>query len=264
MVFLFLLVLTRILAMVFAAPVLGSKSLPFFVRGLLAVLIAIAAFPLILENQPPASLDLGVSEFTGALLSEAIIGALIGLGVLIVYSAAEMVGTVIGQMAGIQLDGFGGSESFGSSPAAKIFGVTSAAVFVAIQGPEMLVGGVLDTFASIEIGHSISTASALPLLTILLQQSFVLMLKAVGPAIVALMVSTVVLGMVSKSIPQLNIFNVGLSSNMVVMFLAVFLTLGGCLWLFVNDVQQTTDVIQQQMELTLNDPFANDPVARQR
>ena len=89
---------------------------------------------------------------------------------------------------------------------------------------------------------------------LLLTQSFTLMLKAVGPAVVALLISTAVLGMVSKSIPQLNIFNVGLSSNMVVMFLAVFLTLGGCLWLFVNDVEQTTTIIQQSLELTGSRP----------
>ena len=251
LVMLFLLVLTRILAMIFAAPILGSKNFPFVMRGLLGLLIAVAGFPLIMEQQAP---PLGASEFLGALLGEAMLGALIGLGVLIIYSSAEMVGTIIGQIAGVQMEGFSSPGNFGSSPTAKIFGVTSAAVFVAIRGPELLVSGVLDTFESIPIGHEIAAANILPLLMLLLTQSFTLMLKAVGPAVVALLISTAVLGMVSKSIPQLNVFNVGLSSNMVVMFLAVFLTLGGCLWLFVNDVEQTTTIIQQSLELTGSRP----------
>jgi len=244
---LFLLVLTRILAMIFAAPVLGSKNFPFAMRALFGVLAAVAGFPLIMEQQ---SAPLSTSEFLGDLLGEAMLGALMGLGVLIIYSSAEMVGTIIGQIAGVQMEGFSSPGDFGSSPTGKIFGVTSAAVFVAIRGPELLVSGVLDTFASIPIGHEIAAANILPLLTLLLTQSFTLMLKAVGPAVVALLISTVVLGMVPKSLPQLNVFNVGLSSNMVVMFLAVFLTLGGCLWLFVNDVEQTTTIIQQGLEQT--------------
>lgn len=248
----FSLVLVRILAMVFAAPILGSKNFPFVMRALFAVLIAAAGFPLIMDLQ--AEQTLAFPDFLGALLGEAMLGALIGLGVLIIYSSAEMVGTVIGQIAGVQLEGFSSAGDFGGSPTAKIFGVTSAAVFVVIRGPELLVSGVLDTFQSIPLGHEIAVANIFPLLMLLLSQSFTLMLKAVGPAVVALLVSTMVLGMVSKSLPQLNVFNVGLSSNMAVMFLAVFLTLGGCLWLFVNDVEQTTIIIRQSLELSQSQP----------
>ena len=112
-----------------------------------------------------------------------------------------------------------------------------------------MIGAVLETFANVPLGTSLKTPEVLQLLTALLQQSFVLMLKAVAPALASLLVATWVIGLIGRTYPQMNMLQAGLSSNLVVMFLAVFLTLGGCVWLFVEDLGQAIDVIQSALRV---------------
>ena len=178
------------------------------------------------------------------------IGSTLGLGVLIIYSAAESVGTIIGQMAGLQVDTFSGAETSGQSTTGRLFAILSAAVFVLIGGPEMLIASVLDSFKTLPVGSPVETTNLLETCITLLHQSFLLALKAVAPAMGALMVATIVVGMLSRSLPQINILQVGLSSNLIVMLLALFLTLGGCIWLFVDDLQASIQFLQQALRKT--------------
>jgi flagellar biosynthetic protein FliR len=127
----------------------------------------------------------------------------------------------------------------------------SAAVFVVIGGPELLISGVLDTFSFLPPGQAISGQQLVPLLSVLLSQSFILAAKAIGPAVAALLITTIAIGMVSRVMPQLNLLQMGLSSNLAVMYLAIFLTLGGCVWLFIDDIGQTTNVIHRGLKSAL-------------
>ena len=63
----------------------------------------------------------------------------------------------------------------------------------------------------------------------------------------AIFVTTVVIGMIARTIPQINVLQVGLTSNLVVMLLAVFLTVSGCVWLFMNDIQISIQLIQDSI-----------------
>ena len=121
------------------------------------------------------------------------------------------------------------------------------AAFALIGGPELVITATLDTFANVPIGTSLQSATVFPLLGELLQQSFILTLRGVAPAVAALMISTLVIGLISRTYPQMNLLGLGLSSNLLVMFLAIFFTLGGCVWLFVDDLQQIMALIQDSI-----------------
>ncbi len=231
--------------MVLAAPVLGSRQIPLMIRIVASLLISLMAFPLV---GLPINAPLQWGDLFSAVLSEALIGTMLGLGVLIIYSAAETVGSMIGQMAGLQVDTFSGSQGGSQSTMGRLFAIVSAAIFVLIGGPEMMVDSVLGSFSAIPLGVSIDTNNLLDLCVTLLQQSCVLVLRAVAPAMGALLVATVVVGMVSRSLPQVNVIQVGLSSNLIVMMLAIFLTFGGCIWLFVDDIQSSIQLLTQTLQ----------------
>ena len=241
----FLLVGVRVLAMVLAAPVLGSRQIPLRIRIVASLLVALVALPLI---SLPVDLSFQGTGLLTAVLSEVVIGTTLGLGVLIIYSAAEAAGAMLGQMAGLQLDTFSGAETNGQSTLARMFAILSAAIFVLIGGPEMLIGSVLGSFHAIPLGASIDPQNLLDLTITLLQQSLALSVRAVAPAMGAILVATVVIGMVSRSLPQINTLQVGLSSNLVIMMLALFLTLGGCIWLFMDDIQSSIHLLRNVLQ----------------
>jgi flagellar biosynthetic protein FliR len=236
-----LLVITRLLAVAMTAPLLGSRVVSTRMRLGIAVAVAILAFPLVEFSHVPQE----PTAVGSALISEALIGSLLGFGVTILFAAAYMVGEVIAQLAGIQIaDQLDPSLGSTSSTVGRLFALLSLAVFALVHGPEMVVSAVLDTFVSLPPGTPIQTGSMLELVKQLLQQSFVLTLRGVAPAVASLLISTLVIGLIGRTYPQMNMLQVGLSSNLVVMLLAIFLTLGGCLWLFVDNWQEAIVFIE--------------------
>ncbi|MEM7456643.1 MAG: flagellar biosynthetic protein FliR [Planctomycetota bacterium] len=242
---LFILVFARVLAMMLTAPIFGSRTVGMIPRAAIAFTVSLLAFPIAgsaAQGEMPSE---GSVDLATAIPGEILVGALLGLGVTIIFSAAEMAGSVIGQMAGISISGVTSPVSGDTAnPVSGMFGFMSLAVFALIGGPELLVTSVLDTFVARPPGTAMESAAFLPMLTTFLQHSFSLTLRGVAPAVVAMLISTVVIGMVGRSYPQINMLTVGLNSNMVVMFLAVFLTLGGCMWLFVDDFPQAIEMVE--------------------
>ena len=233
--------MVRIASMVFTAPVLGHRSIPFRFKMLLALTLTTVTFPLINRSTTiPSEID----GWVHALFSELAIGIFLGLGVQIVFAAAKMTGTIMSQMAAMQLGN--GTDTLGGegSPVSKLLGVLSIAAFVLMGGPEQLVGATINTFVAVPVGTSLQTSGLIDLMIELLRQSFLLTLRGVAPAVGAIMISTFVIGLISRNYPQIDLLNMGLASNLCVMLMALMFTLGGCVWLFADDFQQVVNTIQ--------------------
>jgi flagellar biosynthetic protein FliR len=177
--------------------------------------------------------------------AEASIGISLGLGTLIIFSAAQMAGNILGQLAGIQFfDQLDPTTGGNSSPVGQLFGLTSLATFALMNGPDLVVGSVLQTFQQLPLGSSLHASQLLDLIPQILQQSFVLAISGVGPGVAAMLATSITFGFVCRTFPQMNLTTLALGSNVSIMFLAIFLTLGGCVWLFMDDLGPTLDQIQ--------------------
>ncbi len=237
------LVFVRILASVLTAPLLSHARVPFLFRVGLAGMLTLVTVPILMQNASFA--DVSKLDLFTSVFNEALIGATIGLGVMILISAAQVAGQVIGQLAGINLtDPIGGENANMGGVMASFFNMLSLAVFAMMGGPEMMVTAVLDTFQQVPLGQLVVQRELLELMGTLLGQSLSLAVRAVGPAIAALLISTLTLGFINRTMPQLNMLQFGLNANLVVLWLAVFLTLGGCVWLFVDDIQSAVDHVR--------------------
>ena len=244
-----LLIFVRTAAMLLVAPVLGNRSVPVYVKVSLSIMIAIAVAPLVLERSGMSInlVELQLSSLISTLTNELIIGTLLGIGILIIFSAAMMIGSVVGQMSGLPLDFLAPTDQFGQRPTTQLIAISAAAVFVLVNGPELLVTSVLDSFVAVPPGETVSSANVLSTLTTLLQQSFELTVRAVAPAVATLLVSTVLVGALCRVVPQLNLIQVGLASNQALMITAVFLTLGGCIWLAVDELPHASERINESL-----------------
>ena len=252
-----LLVFVRILASILTAPLLSHARVPLTIRIALSGLLSFATVPILIQNSAFSNVE--NLDLFSAIINEALIGATIGIGITILLSAAQVAGQVIGQLAGINLtDPIGGENAQVGGVMAGFFNLLSLAVFAMMGGPELMVSAVLDTFHEVPLGQTVRQSELLELIGVLLGQSLSLAVRAVGPAIAALLISTLTLGFISRTMPQLNMLQFGLNANLIVLWLAVFLTLGGCVWLFVDDIQSAVDHIRvslsQQQSASLNVP----------
>ena len=72
-------------------------------------------------------------------------------------------------------------------------------------------------------------------------QSFALGIRAAGPLMVALLLSNLVLGLISRTLPQINVIAVGFSVNALLAMGVLLLSLGAAAWTFQDP---TLDVVQ--------------------
>ncbi len=237
------LVLVRITSMLMTAPLLGSRAVPVRFRLLLGALLTAMTFPLI---QSHAAAPTGTDDWVRSCFSEVTVGISLGLGVMLIYSAVQMAGTVISQMAAIPL-GDAMDATGGGAPVGRFFGILSAAAFALINGPELLVTTTLDTFMTLPVGHALDSNNAISLVTELLRQSFLLTLRGVGPAVTAMLLSTLLIGLISRSFPQFNLFGLGLSSNLLIMLIAILFSVTGCVWLFVDDFGSVLELLRVRL-----------------
>lgn len=247
------LTLARVGSLVMTAPILGSRQVPVKMRLLLAAFVALAIHPLVTRS---AAIEETIKFTDGqsfvallpVLFSEIAIGIMLGLGVLILVAAAKTAGAVIGQLAGMQWATDADTESAEPiSAISQLFGFLSIAIFVMIGGPEMVLSALLDSYRNLPCGVGLSTHATTHLLGELLQQSFLLTLRGVAPAVSALLISTITIGILSRAFPFMNMLGLGFNSNQFVFLLAVFLTMGGSVWLFIDDVSGVLNLVQHRL-----------------
>ena len=245
----FVLVLTRISGVMMTAPVMGSRTAPIRVRALLAlgVSVLIAPLQLSVELQAPGTL-LGLLVM---LVGEAIIGLSIGLGVMILFSGIHLAGNIIGQMSGAQIaDVFDPTFDQSVPIYAQLLDVVTIAVFVIIGGHREVIDTLLSTFDSMPLGGAgFNDGLALALVDIV-TLSFTAGVRAAAPATVALLLALLILGLISRTLPQLNVLAVGFSLYAMVALAVVSLSLGGVVWAFQNEVGPTLSLLRDALAAT--------------
>ncbi len=246
----FTLVLTRVSGLVIAAPVFGAGEVPVRVRAMLAVAVAVLIMP---SQWHVAVEDPGTTlRYLVFLGSELAVGLCLGLGIAILFSGIQLAGQVIGRMGGMMLADVFDPTAGGSIPLfSKLLFMTSLAVFLTIGGHRMVMAGLLDTFATIPPGSGAVPVDVAQTLVTLLTQSFALGIRAAAPAVTALLLSTLVLGLISRTMPQLNILAVGFGMNAMLTFGVMSLALGATVWVFQQQVEPALEMLLDALNVPL-------------
>ena len=82
-------------------------------------------------------------------------------------------------------------------------------VFVLAGGHRALMKALLDTFEVIPLASFRADSRVVELLVVLLSSAFVLGLRLAAPVLTALFLTSLTLGFLSKTMPQMNILSVG-------------------------------------------------------
>jgi flagellar biosynthetic protein FliR len=237
----FTLVLVRTGGLVMTAPIFGYRGIPLRVRIVLAVALSLLVTSVCLGTSLPP-ID-GLGGYGRMLANEALLGMLLGIGVSILLAGVQVAGQLISQLSGISLGNvFSPGLGENVSPVSQLFYMLTLAVFVATGGHRLMTEALLDTFVWAPPGHAVMGDTWVGVLTSVVNQSFVLGIRAAAPIAIALLVSTLVLGLVGRTLPQINMMGVGLGLNAMMLLGLLCLSLGVVAWTF---QQPMVDVIVQ-------------------
>ncbi len=244
----FVLVLTRISGVVMTAPILSSRAAPMRVRAMLALGLSLLIAPMQLGatiTAPGTMIDLLVM-----MVGEAIIGLSIGLGMMILLSGIQLTGNIVGQMSGAQIADIFDPTFDQSVPIyAQLLDVVMLSVFLIIGGHREVMDALLSTFGTMPLGGGGFNDGIAAALIDIVSMSFAVGIRAAAPAMVALLLSILILGLISRTLPQLNVMAVGFSLNAMVMLAVLSVSLGGIVWAFQNEVGATLTSLRDAMSV---------------
>jgi flagellar biosynthetic protein FliR len=240
----FALVLARIGALVAIAPMFGSVAIPIRWRAALAIALAMVVTPFEIDKSTAAPTTL--SDWLVPAGAEALVGLVLGLGVMLLFSALQVAGQLISQMSGMQLADTFDPNFGGSSPVfSQLFYQVTLAVFLAIGGHRHVLEALFDTFTWMPAGQGEYSTSIVAAATNVLSQSFVLGIRAAAPVMVALLVATLILGLIGRTLPQLNFLALGFGANAMVALVALSLSLGAAAWLFQDQLEPVLETVKE-------------------
>jgi flagellar biosynthetic protein FliR len=204
----------RILAMLATAPVFDNRTIQRRTRVGLAALIAILMMPLL-----PAPPVLNSAQAIPVLLQQILIGVSMGFSMRLVFAAFEMAGDLLGLQMGLAFAQFIDPARGGQTPLIGSFlGVLASLVFLVIDGHLLVIAAVVQSFELIPISADLSVVNPQ---NIAMAGSimFMLALQISLPVLAAVLISNIVLGILARAAPQLNVMSIGFS-----------ITIGAGLW----------------------------------
>ena len=197
-------ILLRLSIILFMLPIFSSAGVPAVLKALIVISFSIMLFPVVRQNIQP--LPLQAAPLVSVVVGELIYGMLFALSMLLVISAFQMAGEVIGfQM------GFGFSQTADPQTGSR-FSVLSVwtqliaiIVFLSIDGHHMVLKILVDSFKTIPIGSFALDSGLFARIILLSGMLFIMAMKMAAPVLAVLILTQVGLGLMSKFAPQINI-----------------------------------------------------------
>lgn len=204
-VFAFLLTFTRVGTAMMIMPGLGDTFIPQRIRLHLALGISFVLSPILYQYMPaqiPATFPLIV-----LIISEAIIGLMIGTVARIFMVALDTAGMVISMQSGLaNAQVFNPSLASQGSIIGAFLSVTGLVVVFALNLHHMLIMGVVESYQMFSLGETLDTGSMAELISRAVNASFKIGVKLAMPFMVMTLIIYVGMGVLSRLMPQVQVF----------------------------------------------------------
>ncbi|GAE29261.1 flagellar biosynthetic protein FliR [Halalkalibacter hemicellulosilyticus] len=205
----FLLILVRILAFFAILPIYAHHSLPnTFKIGLACFLAWVMVFTL--EN-PVVVID---GTYFLLVMKEALVGLMVGLIASIIMYAIHVAGGFIDYSMGFMIANVVDPQTGAQTPLTGSFLYAFAILFMLLMnGHHLLLDGIFFSYQFVPIDQlflPFSQENIIQYVVITFNSMFIIAFQMAFPIVGSLFLVDVGLGMVSRAVPQMNVFVVGL------------------------------------------------------
>ncbi len=228
----------RLAGLFLFSPLLSSLMIPARIKAITVILLATCVYPLL----PPGfgALTPDVFSLIGLIVAEAMVGYVVGVVAAIPILSLEMSGVIAGQQMGLGLARIYNPESDSEVDVlGQMLYFVALAGLVVGGGVDRLLGCVIHSFSTIQPGALTATVAPLDLLVQTISAGFELAIRITTPVSAGVLLMTITLGAVGKTMPQLNIMTVGFTFKIVIGLLALIASLAA-IAATCGDVMQST------------------------
>mgnify|MGYP005855551979 CR=1 FL=1 len=244
----FLTVLPRLSGVVLVAPVFGGRY-PAQVKAGLAAALALVLMPVV---PPAAAFSATVAGYLGHAVGELLVGLAVGYASLLTFAAVQVAGQLVDMEMGFGIvnvvDPYYGTQV----PLVGNFLHLLALIgFLLVDGHHVVLAALKRSFDVIPPGAAAFKGELAGLMVAMLGETFLTGVKIAAPVLGVLFVTNVSLGIVARTVPQMNVFVVGLpvkilvgTAMLLVVLSAFSLVVKGLLGAMVEGLGQVLELLQ--------------------
>jgi flagellar biosynthetic protein FliR len=195
----------RIVAFLIIAPPFSHGAIPARIRVMLGLGLAVAVAPTLTAQQP---LDTGA--FIETLIMQVIVGFALGFLIQLAFAALQSAGGLIDLFGGFQLaQGYDPQSLVNGAQFTRLFQITAIALLFTTNGYQMVVAGIVRSFAVIPVTSMPDLSVNAQSLATGFSQMFLAAVQIAGPLILVLFLADAGLGLLTRVAPALNAFSLG-------------------------------------------------------
>jgi flagellar biosynthesis protein FliR len=204
----FLFVFFRVGALIIFVPILGSRQIPPVLKIGFIFFIAIVTFPLVKDQLLPE--PRGIFELAIFLIMDVTIGLAIAYIARLIFAAVQVAGTVVDfQMGFGVVNVIDPQTETQVSVTAQFQNILAVLIFLATDAHHFIIQAIVDSFFILNLAE-INFASITPeYMLYLFSGTFTTAIKIAAPIMAILFFLSVGLGLVARTVPQMNVFIVG-------------------------------------------------------
>ncbi|MFK2825010.1 flagellar biosynthetic protein FliR [Bacillus sp. B190/17] len=220
-----LLIIVRVSAFFVTMPLFSHRTIPAMHRIGFAVLLSWMMYYTI--DAAPLEVD---GEYFLLILKEAIVGLLIGLSAYIVIAAIQIAGGLIDFQMGFAIANVIDPQTGAQSPLmGQYLYMFSLLMLLALNGHHLILDGIFYSYQYIPVDQlslHFENGRLAEYMSRAFGSMFLIAFQMAMPVVAALFLVDVALGIVARTVPQLNIFVVGFPLKIGVAFLVMTVVLG--------------------------------------
>ena len=211
----FLLIFVRVTGMFIMSPVFGSRNVPKSVKAGLALIITYCLFPLVFNDA--AVIPEHFLAYVFMVIGELLVGLILGFVSSLIFSAIQMTGQLLDMQIGFGIVSILDPLSGQQTPLIGNFKyILAFIVFLSINGHHVLLSALFSSFKLIPVTGVVVPIALAQFMVNMVTWMIVIALKISLPVIVALLLTDMALGILARTMPQMNIFVVGVPGKIII------------------------------------------------
>jgi len=220
----FICIFLRISSMIVVMPIFGGdRTIPVIVKGGLSLLLAVVLFPSVKIHFTAQSLEF--IPMIISMLSEVLIGAIIGFVARFIFAGIQFAGELIGFQMGFSIANV--IDPMTSSQVSLISQFQyfiAILIFLTVNGHHVFFSAMAESFEKIVPLQFHLSGRLIQTLCLFSRDVFVIAVKISAPVLAVLIFTNIALGIVARTVPQINIFVIGFPLQIALGFIFLGLT----------------------------------------
>ena len=204
-------------------PLFGSKNIPVLLKAGLLLSVSIVLFPILQLDHIPFLTE--IIPFCLEVIGEICLGIAIGLSVRLLFAGIQLAGQLAGFQMGLAIVNVMDPQTSAQVPIlAQFNNLIAMLVFLATNAHHWFLRAIVESFRLVPPFEFRFSYSLMEQLMMLGSNMFIIAVKIGAPIMATMLITSVALGLVARTVPQMHIFIVAMPLKILIGLLLLSLT----------------------------------------